>query len=450
MDNVQLIEPTSEQRRRLERWRISTFWVMLVGYIGYYIGRGNLSVAMPLLSDEFHYSNEQLGIILTISEVAYAVGKFTTGPLADRIGGRWIFLAGLLGAIVFNLLFPLGSTILVFAIVWSLCRYFLSMGWGGIVKTIGEWYEPERNGTVMGLISINFQFGSVVATVFAGYLVYLGVGWKGLFLYPAAVMALIAVWAYFASRESPHDVVPGVRFGRYAGKKETLAEFSEHQGERNVWSVIRTLLQIRMFRQLLTFSFVAHMVRSIFLFWTPKFLVDRGMGTVAAAMTSAIFPLLGCMGTIFLGWYTDRYAKNGDRARAMWIMLIGLAVSFAVVAMLVPYRLEFQYGIITFLGIAGFCLFGPYSMSAGCLSLDIAGSEGAGTCSGMLDGVGYIGAALATWGTGFVADRLGWSQVFWMLAGCAVLASLSAYVMSVAFRRDVEARTARRSKPLIA
>ena len=42
---------------RLARWRISTFWVMLVGYVGYYICRGNLSAAFPLLEQEFGYSN---------------------------------------------------------------------------------------------------------------------------------------------------------------------------------------------------------------------------------------------------------------------------------------------------------------------------------------------------------------------------------------------------------
>ena len=30
---------------RLLKWRLSTFWVMLVGYIGYYLCRGNLSAA---------------------------------------------------------------------------------------------------------------------------------------------------------------------------------------------------------------------------------------------------------------------------------------------------------------------------------------------------------------------------------------------------------------------
>lgn len=254
------------------------------------------------------------------------------------------------------------------------------------------------------------------------------------------VMSLVWVWAYFASKESPHDVVPGARFGRYAGQRESLAGFKEHQGQRNVFSVIRTLLSIRMFRQILVFSFLSHILRSFFMVWTPKFLVDIGMGTIAAAATSAIFPVLGCLGTIFLGWFTDHYAKDGDRARMMWIMLVGLSICFSIVALLVPFRLEYQYAIIFFLAAAGFCLFGPYSMSSGCLSLDIAGSEGAGTCTGMIDGVGYIGSALTIWGAGVISSRIGWTDVFWILAGCSVLAVASAYAMSSAYLRDVKQR----------
>ena len=51
------------------------------------------------------------------------------------------------------------------------------MGWGAIVKTIGAWYPPERNGTIMGVISLNFQFGGVLGTLFAGYLVARGSSW---------------------------------------------------------------------------------------------------------------------------------------------------------------------------------------------------------------------------------------------------------------------------------
>ena len=60
----------------------------------------------------------------------------------------------------------------------------------------------------MGFISLNFQFGGVIATLFAGLLVTLGVGWKGIFLYPAAVLFLIFIWSYLSSKDSPQDVVP--------------------------------------------------------------------------------------------------------------------------------------------------------------------------------------------------------------------------------------------------
>ena len=55
------------------------------------------------------------------------------------------------------------------------------------------------------------------------------------------------------------------------------------------------------------------------------------MGTANAILKSALFPFLGCLGTILLGWYTDKYAKNGDRARATWIMLSGLIFSLLAV-----------------------------------------------------------------------------------------------------------------------
>lgn len=437
IEEAALINPTPEQRRVLNRWRVSTFWVMLIGYIGYYVGRGNLSVALPLLNQTFGYTNEQLGVILTMSELAYALGKVTLGPLADRYGGKMIFLIGISGAIFFNLIFSACSTLTAFTVVWCLCRFCLSMGWSGVIKTIGEWYEPERNGTITGFISINFQFGSVIATVFCGYLLTLGVSWQGLFIYPAAVMTVIGVWAFFASRESPQDVYPGVRFGRNAGAKESIARFAPQAGGGgDTWAIMKTLLKIPMFRQILIFAFLSTFLRSIFMFWTPKFLVDVGMGNVAAAMSSAVFPLLGCIGTVFLGWYTDNYAKNGDRARMMWIMLVGLAISLFAVAELINFGLRYQSWLILFLGLSGFFLYGPYSMSAGAMTLDIAGAEGAGTCAGIVDAVGYVGGALAAWGAGVLSSRVGWSQVFILLGICALFSVFSAYVMSRTYQRE--------------
>ncbi len=411
-----LVEPTTEQYARLKRWRLSTFWVMLIGYIGYYLIRGNLPVAMPLLSKEFGFSNTQLGYILTFSELFYALGKFTTGPLADQIGGKKIFMLGIVGAIFFNFIFPLYAHLFYFTAVWCAARYFLSMGWGGLAKIIGAWYEPERNGAIMGLISINFQLGGSIAALFAGLLVALGVGWKGLFFWPAVLVSLIAVWAYFASRESPQSIIPNVRFGRNAGERQAELKLNSNPGAKHsAFQVMRSLFRIPMFRELLVFSFLIHILRSFFMYWIPKFMVDMGMGNVAAAMSSAVFPLAGCLGTVALGWYTDRHPQKA-RTSAMWKMLFCSSIAIAIIAPLVAHRMEYAMFIVALLGIAGFCLYGPYSMSAGALTLDIAGSEGAGTCTGFLDGIGYIGGTVAAAGTGILADVFGWQQVFWSLS----------------------------------
>ena len=155
-----------------------------------------------------------------------------------------------------------------------------------------------------------------------------------------------------------------------------------------------------------------------------------GMGNVGAAMSSAVFPLAGSIGTVALGWYTDRYAPPGKRTSAMWKLLLCSAVAIGLIVPLIAFRMEYAWVIVALLGIAGFCIYGPYSMSAGCLTLDIAGSEGAGTCSGMLDGIGYIGGTIASLGTGIVADIFGWREVFCSLTACALITTLWVAFMS--------------------
>jgi sugar phosphate permease len=430
----QRITPSANDLQRLLRWRSSTFWVMLVGYVGYYLCRGNLSAAFPLLEQEFGYSNTQLGLIASLSEMAYATGKFINGPMADRIGGRRIFLIGMAGAIFWNIIFSVSASLIAFIVVWCCCRYFLSMGWGGLTKTIGNWYPPDRNGTVMGLISVNFQFGGVAAALFAGTLVAIGVTWQGLFVYPAIALSGILVWSYFASRSTPDDVIPGAFVSTAQGGEKHLADYGGEEKPR-VKVILKTLLSMPIYRQLLVFSFLTTLLRSVFLFWTPKFLFDIGLEASTAILQSAIFPLLGVLGTVFIGWYTDHYAVKGDRARMMWIMLAVLVGCLLAIASLSAAEVPNFKAIMFFLGACGFFLLGPYSMSSGCLTLDIAGAKGAGSCTGIIDGMGYIGGAIAAFAAGAVSDYLGWSQVFLVLSIFAVISALSAWFMSRQFQR---------------
>jgi sugar phosphate permease len=437
--NEGLRAPSQSESTRLRHWQLSTFWVCLIGYIGYYVCRANLPAAFPLMSKEFGFTNTELGYIAALSEAAYAFGKIINGPTADKLGGKKIFLVGLAGAILFNVIFGLSSTLIAFTVVWCICRYFLSMGWGGLTKMIGNWYPPEKNGTIMGFISINFQFGGVVATLFAGFLVSIGVGWQGVFFYPALVGAAVLIWSALCSRQEPSDVIEGAHTVSINGDKKPILEIDDTLGANgnsvSVKKIVVQLLSLPIFRQLLVFSFISHILRSFFFFWTPKLLVDVGMGTSGAIFKSALFPFFGCVGTILLGWYSDKYIKNGDRARPMWIMLVGLTISLLALSELVILGATNPIAIGVFLSLSGFFLLGPYSMSGGALTLDIAGPKGAGTSTGLIDGLGYVGGALASWAAGALSDTVGWSGVFVLLAFCSTLATLSAYFMSRSFQK---------------
>ena len=119
----------------------------------------------------------------------------------------------------------------------------------------------------------------------------------------------------------------------------------------------------------------------------------------------------------------------------MWMMLscqAGCVVAIAIISASADPNLNL---ILVFLGASGFFLLGPYSMSAGCLTLDIAGAKGAGSCTGIIDGIGYIGGAIAAFSAGVMSDLLGWSEVFLVLSGFASISALSAYFMSRQFQK---------------
>ena len=427
-----LREPTAQETRVLKRWQLSTFAVMLFGYVGYYLCRKNISAALPLLKEAFGYTNTELGQIGSTALIVYAIGKFINGPLGDRVGGRKVFLIGMLGAIVANLLFAQGESLAWFIAVWAFGHYFLSMGWGGLAKTVGAWCPKEKNGTVMGFISINFQFGGVVSTFLAGTIVAMGFGWEYVFIVPAGLLFFVFLWSFLASKSHPHKVYPDVKFP--PSKEQALAQVEPDddtiEETVNPLDVMRELFSLRLFHILLVYSVLTTILRQIFFFWTTQLFTDIGLDPKDAIFKSAMFPFAGCVGTIFLGWYTDKYAKNGDRARMMWMMLAGLTVSLALMAVFANGSSLNTFLVVVLSGFAGFFLLGPYSMSSGCLTLDIAGSRGAGTCTGLIDGFGYVGASIAVFMSGYMSDVFGWSSVFYLLIACALLSTLCAYFMS--------------------
>ena len=182
--------------RRRARWQALTISLLVTGYAGYYLCRSNLAVVMPLLiADRARRGMSPdaariaLGSVASFGVLAYAIGKFPSGSLADYLGGRRNFLLGMIGSIAFTIAFALCGNVPLFTLAWMGNRLMQSMGWAGAVKIASKWFSFRRYGTVMAIVSLSFLFGDALARQFMALLLAAGLGWRSVFLVDAAVLA---------------------------------------------------------------------------------------------------------------------------------------------------------------------------------------------------------------------------------------------------------------------
>jgi sugar phosphate permease len=74
--------------------------------------------------------------------------------------------------------------------------------------------------------------------------------------------------------------------------------------------------------------------------------------------------------------------------------------------------------------LIGFLAYGPYSLLAGVLSVEIRGKEYVGTVAGIVDGVGYLAGILAGQQFGRMVDAGGYTLGFQRLALLALVSAV--------------------------
>ena len=411
--------------RRTPSTPATALLLLTLGYAGYYFCRASFSVAKPQLIEYLSANGAMdaaaakiaLGGVASAATLAYACGKFASGALADFWSGRRNFLLGMVGAIVFSLLFAFSGTLPLFTLAWVLNRLIQALGWPGALKVTGSWYPASSYGTAVGLLSLSYLFGDFAARQFHGALIKAGVGWQGLFIGGAIVLSVLLVLNALFLREN---------VSVKASESTVLAEDPESDS--------RAFLRSPSFWCVCLISLAFTLARETFNEWSPTYLVEFGKLTKANAATqSSYFPLFGGFAVILAGKLSDGLGRSG---RALILLL-----SLPIIALLLASLALLPSGsplLIFVISAIGFFLIGPYSFLAGALSLDFGGKKAGATASGIIDGVGYLGGVLAGESMARLSVALGWKGAFFTLSG-VLLASLipAAYFWKEQRKRDV-------------
>ena len=147
----------------------------------------------------------RLGFIASLGTVAYAFGKFFSGPLADTGGGRRNFLGGMAGSIFFTIIFAISGGFPIFTLAWIGNRLFQSQGWAGLVRVSSRWFSYSTYGSVMAVVSLSFLFGDAGCRWAMSELMAHGVGWRGVLFFSAASLAVLIVTNMLLLREGPEE-----------------------------------------------------------------------------------------------------------------------------------------------------------------------------------------------------------------------------------------------------
>ncbi len=395
----------------MARFKAPVTAALLVAYGSFYLCRANVDAALPFLARE-GFDKTSLGLLSSIATLTYAVGKVVLGATGDALGGRRLLLLAVAGSVGCSFAFGTGHGFVAFVFFAAANRFFQSGGWPGLIQVVSQRFEPVRHGLVMGVLSTSYELGNVCALTLSGLVARWG--WHALFVVNPILFALVGGAAVLSLPAGP---------GARMHPAESPA--SERPLAEPLMRRLPHLLSSGAFWTAVALSALLTFIRIGFLTWTPTYLSEishasGGRGIPGAIVKSALFPAAGVIAAPVFGVLSDRLGP-GRRAP---LMAASLTVVVALVLVLAHGNVHGALAAAVLIGAIGLFLLGPYSLPAGALALDVAGSKGPATAAGIIDGAGYLGATASGYLLGHIADREGWSAAFDVVAGAALLAAL--------------------------
>lgn len=153
----------------------------------------NIYYAHPLLDElsrEFGIAHSMIGIIMTATQICYALGLFLLVPLGDLLNRRLLIVCQMLLSVVALVVVGTASTSTVLIAGISVVG-LLAVIVQTLVAYAATLAAPSERGRVIGMVTSGVVIGILLARTVAGILTDLA-GWRSVYLVSAALMFLMA------------------------------------------------------------------------------------------------------------------------------------------------------------------------------------------------------------------------------------------------------------------
>jgi len=265
----------------------------------------SMGVAAPKLAPAFHLAPGALGFVLSASTFGLMLGAGAGGWLSDRFGRKPILVFAMIALGVFSLATAVAETVQNLLIA----RFLTGIGLGGafptLIALVSETSFARSRVTALAFMYCGLPLGGIGAGLIA---TFAPSDWKYIFYAGGfGPLMLAAVLGGFLSRPAPVD--------RGADANDSPRRISLIFGPRT----LTTLL-------LWTSYFFTLLVVYLLLNWLPSLILGRGYSHAQASMASVVLNLGAVIGSLVLGYISDRRRPTIVLSVTYFGMIVALSV----------------------------------------------------------------------------------------------------------------------------
>ncbi len=160
-----------------------------------------VTFCLTAMAKEFHKTDAQIALVITMTLLFRPVGGFVFGLMADRYGRRLPLMINI-GFFAFaEILTGLAPNYTVLLIVRALFGVVMGGNWGVGTSLAMENAPVSKRGMLSGLLQEGYAAGNVLAAV-SYFFLYGRVGWRPLFFLGSLPAILLVLFIRFRVQES--------------------------------------------------------------------------------------------------------------------------------------------------------------------------------------------------------------------------------------------------------
>jgi len=400
------------------RWVIIGMLAVISGTT--YMDRLNLGIAAKYIQDEFAFSNQTMGWVLSAFVLGYALFQVPGGWAGDKIGPRRMLTFAIVWWSVFTALTALAPQLPLagwFSVGWSFAvvRFLIGVGesaaYPNSAKIVSYWSAAAGRGVATSVFIAGLGVGGAVSPLGITW-VMLHWGWRASFFICGALGGIVALAWHLYGRDHPEEH-PGVNAeelrviyqdrepgGVPASRKSNSkapVPWRAMLSSRSAWALV------------LSYFFIAYPAY-IYYTWFFIYLIRvRGLSVAQTGLWGSTPFIAIILLSPIGGWLSDRLvARVGVRGGRRYAIWVGVGFS----AIMLPaggYVANNTLAILLLAGASGFNLFATTIWWATCNDIT---PNFSGSLSGLMNMSGNLGGWLSPILTAAIFTHFGWNMAF--------------------------------------